>query len=222
MRWARSIAVVSGIVAMLLLRTPLADVGPGAQETGGSAANETQRILIVGDSLSAEYGLPRGSGWVHHVERRLEERDQAYQIRNASISGDTTLNGLRRLPPLLDEFRPDIVIIQLGANDGLRGFPVSDIKANLEQMIDLSKTAGARVLLVGQHIPPNYGRRYAESFHAVYAELASAADIALVPFMLDEIAMDPAMFQADGLHPTEEAQALIAKTIWPYLEPLLH
>src|SRR5690606_37287799 len=120
MRWARSIAIFSGILAMLFLRTPLADTGPAAPEAVPQAANEVHRILIVGDSLSAEYGLPRGSGWVHHIERRLKERDQAYQIRNASISGDTTLNGLRRLPALLQEFEPDIVIIQLGANDGLR------------------------------------------------------------------------------------------------------
>lgn len=181
-----------------------------------------QHILILGDSLSAEYGLPRGSGWVGYIERQLAERGQAYQIRNASISGDTTIGGLRRLPQVLEQFPADIVVLQLGANDGLRGLPVEDMKANLRQMIQMIQAHGAEVLLVGQHIPPNYGQRYANQFQQAFIDIAQVTGIAVVPFMLEEIAADREMFQADGLHPTAEAQQLIARTIWPYLERLLN
>jgi len=221
MRWLKSMAIVSGIVLILGLRPSVAEPTTVARPPGTSSAGEAPRILVVGDSLSAEYGLPRGTGWVHYVERRLQERGQAYQIRNASISGDTTQNGLQRLPALLQSFNPNIVVLQLGANDGLRGLPIPDMEANLRKMIELCKNAQARVLLVGQHVPPNYGRRYADQFHAVYAKLASTHRIGLVPFMLEEIALDQSMFQSDGLHPTEAAQPKIAETIWPPLAALL-
>src|SRR5690606_27292523 len=158
-------------------------------------------------------GLARGSGWVHDIERRLAQRKQAYQIQNASISGDTTINGLNRLPAVLQAFQPDIVILQLGANDGLRGLPGSDMKSNLRRMIEMSQQAGAEVLLLGQHIPPNYGQRYARQFHEAFAEVAHETDTKLLPFMLEAIALDPNMFQADGLHPTAEAQKHIAQTV---------
>ena len=221
MRWGKSIAVLLGMAILFCLRImPAAAQDSGLQNTP-DALTGAEKILVLGDSLSAEYGLPRGSGWVTLVTQRLEELDKAYQIRNASISGDTTGNGLRRLPAILEEFPADIVILQLGANDGLRGLPIQDMKANLKDMVELAQASGARVLLLGQHVPPNYGKRYTESFHAVYAELAGEYDIGLVPFMLEGIATDASMFQADGLHPTVAAQERIAETIWPHLQALL-
>lgn len=222
MRWGKSIAVLLGMAILLWLRiSPAAAAQDSASQDGTPAGAAVEKILVLGDSLSAEYGLPRDTGWVRLISQRLEKLEQAYQIRNASISGDTTGNGLRRLPQILAEFDADLVILQLGANDGLRGLPIADMKANLQKMIELGQSAGAQVLLVGQQIPPNYGRRYAEEFHAVYAELADAYGIGLVPFMLEGIATDATMFQADGLHPTVDAQAHIAATIWPRLEEML-
>lgn len=221
MRWGKSIAVLLGMAILASLHALPTAAQETALRSGPLAPTQMEKILVVGDSLSAEYGLPRGSGWVTLVTQRLTELDKAYQIRNASISGDTTATGLRRLPAILDEFQADIVILELGANDGLRGLPLSDMKANLQNMIELIQATGARVLLIGQHIPPNYGRRYAEDFHAVYAELASKYGVGLVPFMLEGIATDASMFQADGLHPTARAQQHIAETIWPQLQALL-
>lgn len=218
MRWGKSKAVIMGFMLLLCLRAGhTAETPPGVD----TAPTDAQRILVLGDSLSAEYGLPRGSGWVRLLEQRLEDRDQAYQIRNASISGDTTISGLQRLPGILKEFDAHLVILQLGANDGLRGQPIKNMKENLQAMVELSQTHAAEVLLVGQHIPPNYGQRYTQSFHKAYTEVAEATGVALVPFMLEGIATDTEMFQADGLHPTEQAQAHIADTIWHHLEPLL-
>lgn len=220
MRWGKSVAVLMGMVVMLSMRA-----GVAASDTPADTPQDTNaapvRILVFGDSLSAEYGLPRGSGWVSHIEERLQQRKTAYQMRNASISGDTTSGGLNRMPAILRDFPPDIVILQLGANDGLRGLPVQQMKLNLTRMVELSRDAGAEVLLVGQHIPPNYGQRYAQQFHEAFGEVARESGAALVPFMLEAIALDPAMFQADGLHPTEAAQRLIAETMWPHLEAML-
>ena len=219
MRWGKWFAAL-GCIVFFGLRMGHAATTPSDERLTNAAASE-QKVLIFGDSLSAEYGLPRGSGWVHRIEERLGKRKTAYQIRNASISGDTTINGLNRLPAVLDESNPDIVILQLGANDGLRGLPISQMRDNLRAMIEMSQEAGAKVLLVGQQVPPNYGQRYSREFHDVYAEVAKETDVALVPFMLEGIALDAGMFQADGLHPTVEAQARIADVIWPHLVPLL-
>lgn len=216
MRWKKTLAVLIGAALLLCGR-----MAQATDTRHGSAGQPIQSILVLGDSLSAEYGLPRGSGWVSIMEKRLANREQAYQIRNASISGDTTISGLQRLPAILEEFDPDLVILQLGANDGLRGQPVQNMKDNLQKMIGLAHDQGARVLLLGQHIPPNYGQRYTRSFHESYAQLAHSNNVVLVPFMLEGIATDPNMFQADGLHPTAEAQTHITDTIWPILEPLL-
>ena len=221
MRWGKSLAVLLGAALLLWLRAGHATQDNHSVSENGQGASHIQHILVFGDSLSAEYGLPRGSGWVSLIEQRLADRDQAYQIRNASISGDTTVNGLQRLPAILAEFDADIVILQLGANDGLRGLPVREMKNNLRQMIKLSLDHGAEVLLLGQHIPPNYGQRYASSFHSAFGEVAEETGSRLVPFMLEGIATDNTMFQPDGLHPTVEAQAHIAQTVWQYLEPML-
>ncbi len=222
MRAGKSIVLLLGLALLLWIRAghAAADGLPALTEAAGE--HRAQNVLVFGDSLSAEYGLPRGTGWVGIIERRLADREQAYQIRNASISGDTSAGGLQRLPQVLNEFPPDIVVLQLGANDGLRGLPVADMKDQLRKIIELCRAQGAAVLLVGQHIPPNYGQRYARQFHEAYAELAQETGAALVPFMLERIATSVDMFQPDGLHPTVAAQEEIARTIWEYLEPMLN
>ena len=222
MRWGKLIALLLGVSLLLWGRAGHAASGMAATEPAHHGPPATQHILVFGDSLSAEYGLPRGTGWVGDIEQRLAERGQAYQIQNASISGDTSSGGLHRLPQALKAFHPDLVILQLGANDGLRGQHIDAMKRNLRKMIELSRDQGAEVLLVGQRIPPNYGQRYARAFHEAFGELASETDTPLVPFMLEGIATDARMFQADGLHPTVAAQKHIADVIWAHLEPMLN
>lgn len=192
--------------------------GPGiapARAAGGPA------ILVVGDSLSAGYGLRPGQGWVSLLEDRLSAQGYEYRVVNASVSGETTVGGLERLPRALEKHRPAVVILELGANDGLRGLPVAELEANLESMIQMSRTAGAKVLLTGIRIPVNYGPRYAEQFFAVYGELTQRYKLALVPFILEGIGVDETMFQADGIHPNPEAQAILLDNVWSALRPLL-
>jgi acyl-CoA thioesterase-1 len=179
-------------------------------------------ILIVGDSLSAEYGIQRGTGWVARLRDRLLKQHSAYQIQNASISGDTTSGGLSRLPALLNRYQPDIVIIELGSNDALRGLSLKMTEANLSKMVVLAQEAGARPLLLGMQIPPNYGRQYAEEFRQLYVNVAKAHKVELLPFFLEGIATDPAMFQADRMHPNENAQATLEENVWSRLETMLH
>lgn len=179
------------------------------------------RILVVGDSLSAEYGLPTGSGWVAHIEHRLQSQGTQYQIHNSSISGDTTSGGVSRLPAELDRVQPDIVIIELGSNDALRGQPLDMVRNNLAAMIEQVQQHGARVLLLGMQIPPNYGRRYAEQFAALFPQLAASYNTPLVPFLLEGFATNPEMFLDDGIHPNEAAQTVIADTVWSQLAPML-
>lgn len=189
--------------------------------TGSAAGAKPSAILIFGDSLSAEYGLPRGTGWVQLLSGRLAKETGQYSVVNASISGETTSGGRTRLPQLLQRHRPSIVVLQLGANDGLRGLSLASMRDNLAAMIEASREAGARVLLVGMRIPPNYGRGYAERFAGVYAQLASDQKVALVPFLLDGFADDLEFFQADRIHPNERAQPRMLDTVWPQLAPLL-
>lgn len=189
--------------------------------TGSAAGAKPSAILIFGDSLSAEYGLPRGTGWVQLLSGRLAKEAGQYSVVNASISGETTSGGRTRLPQLLQRHRPSIVVLQLGANDGLRGLSLASMRDNLAAMIEASREAGARVLLVGMRIPPNYGRGYAERFAGVYAQLASDQKVALVPFLLDGFADDLEFFQADRIHPNERAQTRMLDTVWPQLAPLL-
>jgi acyl-CoA thioesterase I len=188
---------------------------------GGTASGKPAAILILGDSLSAEYGLPRDTGWVRLLADRLSKEAAQYSVVNASISGETTSGGRTRLPQLLQQQRPMIVVIQLGANDGLRGLPLTSMRENLAAMIRAGRAAGARVLLIGMRIPPNYGRDYAERFAAVYAQLAREEKVALVPFLLDGFADDLTYFQADRIHPAEQAQPRMLATVWPQLAPLL-
>ena len=181
-------------------------------------------VLIVGDSLSAEYGLARGSGWVALLDARLAQQGVAATVVNASISGDTTSGGRARLPALLKQHRPSVVVIELGGNDALRGLPLEETRLNLVSMTREAKAAGARVLLVGMQVPPNYGRKYSDDFAAVYAKVAKAEGAALVPFMLKGVADGAhaeSMFQADRLHPVAAAHPIILDNIWPVLEPML-
>lgn len=186
-----------------------------------AAHSASKTLLVLGDSLSAEYGLARGAGWVALLEKRLEQGYPAAQIINASISGETTSGGKTRLPELLKKYRPDIVILELGGNDALRGLALPASEGNFRDMLRLSRQAGAKVLLVGMRIPPNYGRAYAESFFSIYGRVAKETRTALVPFMLEGIADKPELFQADRIHPQAQAHPLILENIWPHLQNLL-
>ena len=188
------------------------------------AALGSRTVLIVGDSLSAEYGLVRGSGWVALLEQRLGRERLDATVVNASISGDTTAGGLARLPTLLRDRKPAVVVIELGGNDALRGLPIDATRANLLAMARLAKEARAKVLIVGMQLPPNYGRSYGERFAAIFADVARHEGAALVPFMLKGVADVPqaeSMFQADRIHPLAIAHPTILANIWPVLAPLL-
>ena len=187
----------------------------------GLARAEAPVILVFGDSLSAGYGLPAEQGWVSLLQRRLAERGFPHQIVNASISGDTTSGGLSRLPATLERHRPALVILELGANDGLRGQPPMAMANNLARMIELSQQSGARVLLAEMRIPPNYGPLYTQKFQATFGELVKRYDIPLIPFLLEGVAGNPALTQDDGLHPRAEGQPRVLDNVWPKLEPLL-
>jgi acyl-CoA thioesterase-1 len=192
--------------------------------TGAQRAAEAPLVLVVGDSLSAEYGIARGAGWVALLEQRVQRERIPARVVNASVSGDTTSGGRARLPALLQRHRPAVVVLELGGNDALRGLPLSATRANLLEMTRASKAAGARVLIAGMQLPPNYGRAYSEEFAALFAEVARAEATALVPFLLAGVADGPdpyAMFQPDRIHPTAEAHARILDNVWPRLKPLL-
>ena len=178
-------------------------------------------ILVAGDSLSAGYGIELQSGWVALLQQRLTQSGHSHRVVNASISGDTTGGGRSRLPQALRLHTPDIVIIELGANDGLRGLPLTDMRDNLAAMVKMARAAGAQVLLLGMHLPSNYGTAYTQKFHAVYLDVAKKMRVPLVPFVLDGIALDPGLMQADGLHPVAAAQPRMLNNIWPQLTPLL-
>jgi acyl-CoA thioesterase I len=186
-----------------------------------SAHSAPKTVLVLGDSLSAEYGLQRGSGWVALLEHKLASEHIDAAVVNASISGDTTSGGRARLPALIEQRHPDVLVIELGANDGLRGLPMAAAEDNLRAMVTLAKKNKAKVLLVGMRMPPNYGRDYVESFQALYSKLAKEQKVALVPFMLDHVADQDALFQADRLHPTAQAHPTILANIWPQLSALL-
>ncbi|TFH84982.1 arylesterase [Billgrantia azerbaijanica] len=175
-------------------------------------------LLVLGDSLSAAYGIERQQGWVSLLRERL---DGNADVVNASISGETSAGGANRLPELLGQHEPDIVLLELGGNDGLRGLPPGQFEANMAAMIEASQAAGAEVLLLGIDIPPNYGRAYRDAFTAVYERLAKRFEVPLVPFLLDGVALEEPLMQDDGIHPTAEAQPLLLENVWPALEPLL-
>ncbi|KTT66848.1 esterase [Pseudomonas oryzihabitans] len=178
-------------------------------------------LLVVGDSISAGYGLADGQGWVRLLENRLQEQKSPYQVVNASISGDTTAGGLARLPQLLAAHRPEVVAIELGGNDGLRGQPLAQFERNLTALVEQAKAKGARVLLLGMRLPPNYGPRYTEGFAQVYQDVAKAQQVALVPFLLEGVGGDPAFMQPDGIHPRANAQQRLLDNAWPELQRVL-
>jgi len=178
-------------------------------------------LLVLGDSLSAEYGISRGEGWVSLLERRINNKGPAWQVFNASISGETTAGGLSRLPDLLQQKKPQLVIIELGANDALRGLALSSSEKNLRTMVQLSLKTKAKVLLLGMRIPSNYGATYSKQFANMYSTIATAENISLVPFFLKGVAEKPELFQADRLHPRAEAQPILLQNVWGKLTPLL-
>jgi acyl-CoA thioesterase-1 len=180
-------------------------------------ANST--ILILGDSLSAEYGLVRGTGWVKLLENQLQKQGSPWTVFNASISGETTSGGLTRLPALLEQKKPGIVLLELGANDALRGLSVTETEKNLREMIQLSKKSGAKVLLFGIQIPPNYGQEYTKQFKDLFAKLANQEKIQILPFFLQGLLAQRDLFQADNIHPNEKAQTLLFKNVWRSMLP---
>jgi acyl-CoA thioesterase-1 len=187
----------------------------------GPSAGEPAVLLILGDSLSAGYGMDREDSWVHLLEIRLQEQAHSYRILNSSITGDTTQGGLARLPRLLARYQPEIVIIELGANDGLRGVNPDVSRANMVSMIQQSQAIGATVLLAGIKLPPNYGVAYLHRFESMYADLAAKFDTLLVPFFMDGVVFQPGMLQADGIHPNEKGQPVLLDNVWQVLEPAL-
>ena len=187
-----------------------------------SAKADAPVILVYGDSISAAYGLGNvGEGWVELLKTRLKEQGYVYTVVNASVSGETTAGGLARLPRALQVQHPKILVVELGGNDGLRALPLAQMRANLAQMIDSAAAAGAKVLLLGMRMPPNYGAQFTEQFHGVFADLAREKKTALVDFLLDGTALDPALIQSDGIHPTAAAQPILLNNVWPALKPLL-
>jgi acyl-CoA thioesterase-1 len=208
------------MLATLMVATIKPSWGQTATAAASSAASRT--VLVVGDSLSAEYGIARGTGWVPLLGRRLAEKYPAYQVVNASISGDTTSGGITRLPALLDQHHPAIVILELGSNDALRGLPLTMTEQNLRTMAQNANSAGAAVVIVGMQIPPNYGRDYTQRFMQLFPKVAAETHAQLVPFLMEGIATNRDLFQADGMHPNENGQPHLLDNVWPVLQPMLH
>lgn len=214
------------LFAALLALNVSSALGASQVSAQTSTTTKAPTILVLGDSLSAAYGIPREKGWVSLLQERLLQQPAQQKLANgnvvnASISGETTDGGLARLPPLLQKHNPAIAIIELGANDGLRGFQIQRTRDNLAQIIALCQKANAKVLLVGIKIPPNYGLKYTSDFYETYALTAKQFTVSLVPFLLDGVATDPGLMQDDGLHPRAEAQPKILNTVWKYLQPML-
>jgi acyl-CoA thioesterase-1 len=203
------------LLLIFILNAVLASSGLAAT----SAASPT--ILVYGDSLSAAYGIPREQGWVTLLQQRLESQGLPYRVANASISGETTSGGLSRMGAALKQYQPDVVLIELGANDGLRGLPLADMQRNLAAMIEAGQTAKARVVLLGMRIPPNYGPRYTQEFAESYPTLAQRYHLPLVTFFLGGVAGKPELVLDDGLHPTAAAQPLLLDNVWKVLQPEL-
>lgn len=186
-----------------------------------AAIAQPPAILVYGDSLSANFGIQQDAGWVHLMQQRLRGKGYGYRLINASISGETTSGGLTRLSNTLDQFTPQIILIELGANDGLRGLPVKMMHDNLARMIDISRQRGIKVVLIAMQLPPNYGPAYTEAFSKVYGQLSERFQLPIPAFLLDGLEEAHGMFQSDGLHPTAQAQSQILNNVWPTLMPLL-
>ncbi|TKC87337.1 arylesterase [Trinickia terrae] len=197
--------------------------GPAAMQPAlaANAAPAKPVIVVLGDSISAEYGLPRDTGWVALMRQRLADERIDYSVANASVSGDTTSGGRARLPELLERLKPSIVIVELGANDALRGVPLSTTEDNLRTIIEQARQGHAKVVLIGMYVPPNYGPGYTQKFHGMYGSLSKQMHVPLVPFLLAGIENKPEMFQADQIHPAQQAQPALLNNVWPTLKPLL-
>ena len=180
-----------------------------------------KNIIVLGDSISAAYGIPTEQGWVSLLQSRLKISHEQYNVINASISGDTTNDGLKRLPSLLERHQASFILIELGGNDGLRGYPLNTIKNNLEALIKQSKNNNITPILLAMRIPPNYGKRYTSGFQKIYQGIAQESNITLVPFLMNEVATNPELMQKDGIHPTASAQSILLDAVWLTLEPLL-
>lgn len=189
---------------------------------GSAQAAQPKTVLVLGDSLSAAHNIPIESGWVHLLDARLGNMVPKWTAVNASISGETSLSGRNRLPALLQTYHPAVLVLELGANDGLQGLSLTALRDNLTAMIDMAQKTKAQVLLVGIELPVNYGPQYRDGLRAVYAELARTRHTALVPFLLNGVALDPALMQDDGLHPVANAEPKVLDTVWKQLQPLLH
>ncbi|HXP01486.1 MAG TPA: arylesterase [Luteibacter sp.] len=187
-----------------------------------SAADAPRKVLVLGDSLSAAHNIPVEAGWVRLLDARTSKMATPWTMVNASISGETSLSGRNRLPALLDKQHPGVVVIELGANDGLQGLPLGKLADNLDAMVTAATQAGARVLLLGIELPVNYGPQYRDGLRKVYADTARKHGVALVPFLLDGVALDPALMQDDGLHPTAAGEPRVAENVWKALSPMLH
>ena len=207
-------ALFSAVYAALLLTLAAAAF---AEDSPSAGSSPLPKILIFGDSLSAAYGIGEDEGWVTLLAERLAQEDSELEVVNGSVSGETTTGGRARLPSLLERYNPAFVLIELGGNDGLRGLPLSLMRENLTDMIQLSQSSGATVMIAGMQIPPNYGPRYTEPFFAQYAALAEEFDLYLIPFLIDGIPQQPELMQADGIHPKAEAQSMILDNFWPVL-----
>jgi len=215
------VALVACMGATPVYAAQDADAVAVAVAASATATSGKPSIVVLGDSISAEYGLPRDTGWVALLRSKLPKEHFNYSVANSSISGDTTSGGLARLPAALNRIKPAIVIVELGANDALRGVPLATTEANLRAIIEKSQAANAKVLLVGMYVPPNYGPDYSQKFHGVYEQLSKEKQVPLVPFLLAGIENKPEMFQADQIHPTPQAQPLLLNNVWPVLRPLL-
>jgi acyl-CoA thioesterase I len=214
--------LIRGARALCVLGALLAPgPGPGRAAAADGAPAPAPALVVLGDSLSAGYGIRVEDGWVSLLERRLADQGYGYRVVNASVSGETTTGGLARLPRVLDRHHPAIVVIELGGNDGLRGLPVADMRRNLGELVARSRASGARVLLVGTRMPSNYGPLYAEQYFQNFAAVAKAERVALVPSLLEGIAAEERNFQADHLHPTAAVQPQLLDTVWRGLAPLL-
>jgi acyl-CoA thioesterase-1 len=187
----------------------------------GAVGAQPPVILVLGDSLSSAHGLPVDQGWVNLMQQRLTRSGFPHRVVNASVSGDTTANGLTRLRPALEAHRPAIVIVELGGNDGLRAQPPPMIESNLERIVDLALKSGAKVIIAGMRLPPNYGPAYVERFESIYPRIAERTGSVLVPFFMDGVAAQPGMMQQDGVHPAVEAQEILLDNVWPLLLPIL-
>ena len=207
------------VIAITILFYPVGSVA-GKQVAGKSISN-LPALLVLGDSLSASFGIEKSQGWVSLLTQKLEHHQYRMKVINASISGETTQGGLQRLPSLLAKHNPAVVIVELGGNDGLRGLKLSMIESNLGEIVKLIKNENASIVLAGIRLPPNYGQIYTEKFYQIYRKLAKQQNIALVPFIMEGVATDSNLMQADGIHPTAEAQPVLLKNVWEILQPML-